>query len=323
MTRLVLVHGRDLDGHDPEEVERDWLGALDAGLAAAGSPLRVGDDDTDFVYYGDTLAHLLEGRDGPAPPVLAEAVGAETAPSSDAVAHALADWPAGAQRFALEVARDVLAGAGVEPPPAPETTARSQGLLDPLFEALAAAVALLDRIPGVSAGVLLLIARDVWGYLHEDDVRAVVDEGVVEALPDAPSVVVAHSLGSIITWSALTGRYAAGRGREVPLLVTMGCPLPVRAVREALQADGPLVFPPGVRRWVNVRDRLDLVGLRDITPESFPLPAGSPAVENLVVDNRAPGNHAASALLEDGTYTGYLATAPAAAAIAGALGRQA
>lgn len=318
MTRLVLVHGRDLDGQDPGKVERDWLGALNTGLAAARSSLRLADDDADFVYYGDTLAHLLEGREGAPPPVLAEARDGEGAPSSDAVAHDLAEWPAGAQRFALDLARDVLTGAGVEPPQ--EAAAEAEGLLDPLFEALASAVALLDRIPGVSAGVLLLIARDVWTYLYDDEVRTTLDEGIAAALPDEPSVVVAHSLGSIITWSVLADRYA-GRERDVPLLVTMGSPLPVRAVREGLQARGPLVFPPGVRRWVNVRDRLDLVGLRDITPESFPLPAGSPQAENLVVDNRAPGNHAASALLEDGSYTGYLATAPVAEVIAAALGR--
>ncbi|GAA1721427.1 hypothetical protein GCM10009809_16360 [Isoptericola hypogeus] len=325
MTRLVLLHGRDLDGHDPESIEQDWLGALNAGLAASGSTLRLGDDDADYVYYGDTLAHLLEGGDGATPPVVAEVQieGARATPSADAVAHDLAEWPAGAQRFAFEVARDVLAGAGVRPPAPPE--ARAEGVLDPLFEALAAAVALLDRIPGVSAAVVLLIARDVWTYLHDDDVRAAVDEAVAEALPDGPSVVVAHSLGSLIAWSTLTGARAGSAGdggpaREVPLLLTMGCPLPVRAVREALQERGPLVFPPGVRRWVNVRDRLDLVAVHDITPETFPLPAGSPDVVNLVVDNRAPGNHAAVAVLEDGSYTGYLATAPVAAAVEAGLG---
>lgn len=325
MTRLVLIHGRDLDGHLPETIEKHWLTALGAGLEAAGSRLRVEDDDADLVFYGDTLAHLVEDHDATHPPVQVEV---RTVDGAELEWRAVPDLPVDELRFVLDVVREMLAGTGAEPPaepvaapatPVARVAAWADGWVDDwaggLRETLAGVLATLDRLPGLSSAAVLLFARDVWTYLHDDEVRAAVDEGVAKALPrDEPAVVVAHSLGAVVAWSVLTERAADLR---VPLLLTMGAPLPVRAVREALLDQGPLTFPPGVDRWVNARDPRDLLALHDITPETFPMPAGSPPVEALEVVNAAPGSHAAVSLDEAGVPTGYLATPE----VAGAIGR--
>ena len=116
MTRLVLVHGRGLDGHDPDALEEQWLGALRAGLAAAGSSYRPSDADASFVYYGDALEHLVGGGTGAAPPVTVDAQGVDALGTD-----ALPGLPGDELRFVLAVARDVLASAGaaddVSPPP--------------------------------------------------------------------------------------------------------------------------------------------------------------------------------------------------------------
>ncbi|MGF0115056.1 hypothetical protein ACQFYA_01860 [Promicromonospora sp. Marseille-Q5078] len=334
MTRLVLVHGRDLDGHDPDALEEQWLGALRAGLAAAGSSYRPSDGDASFVYYGDALEHLVRGGTGAAPPVTVDALGVDAlgvdALSVDALSvdalgtDVLPGLPGDELRFVLAVARDVLTSAGadddVSPPPAsPEGAAG-----DALVAALVAALAWVDRsMPGVSGAVLLSLARDVYAYLHDDAVRRVLDDGLASALDDGPAVVVAHSLGSVVAYSALSTALSAGlsagttrAGGDVPLLLTLGSPLGIRAVRDAVRSRVPLAFPAGVGRWVNVRDPGDLLALTDLTPETFPLPAGSRPVENLRVDNRAPWNHAAAARLDDGTWAGYLAV-PSVAAVVG------
>jgi hypothetical protein len=321
VTRLVLIHGRDLDGHLPETIEQHWLTALDAGLRAAGSRLKVHDDDADLVFYGDTLAHLISDHDATYPPVTVEV---HTVDGADLGTRAVPDLPAEELRFVLDLVREMLARPGAEHARAtPAVRAQSWadgwigGLADGLREALAGVLARLDQVPGLSTAAVLLFARDVWTYLHDDEARAAVDEGVAAALPtDEPAVVVAHSLGSVVAWSVLAERAAT---LEVPLLLTMGSPLPVRGVREALLARGPLTFPPGVERWVNVRDPRDLLALHDITPETFPMPPGSPLVEALEVENRAPGSHAAVSLDDAGVPTGYLATAEVAGHIARAL----
>jgi len=295
VTRLVLVHGRDLAGHDPDTLEEQWLGAMRTGLAAAGSSFRPTDAGSSFVYYGDTLAALVGGA--VPPPVTVHALGAGSA--------WLAGLPAlgdGELRFVLDVAREVLAGAGHDGAPVV-----AEGVVgDALAEAVVATLGLVDRfVPGVSAAVLLTLTRDVYAYLHDDHVRRTIDDGLAAALAgDEPAVVVAHSLGSVVAYSVLAGRTG---GPAVPLLLTPGSPLGIRAIREALQARAPLTFPARVRRWVSARDPRDLLALRDLTPAAFPLPAGSPAIDILRVDNRAPGYHSAAVRLEDGEWAGYLA----------------
>ncbi|MFC7877214.1 hypothetical protein [Isoptericola sp. NPDC057391] len=315
MTRLVLVHGRDLDGRDPEALEAQWLGALGAGLAAAGSPLRPTDDDAAFVYYGDTLERLVDG--GTPPPVTVHALAADPA----ALPRLVGALPDGELRFLLDVAREILAGARHRPDVVPPVVA--EGVVgDALVEAAVAALALVDRyVPGVSAAVLLTLTRDVYAYLHVDAVRREIDAGLVDALAgatsgDEPVVVVAHSLGSVVAYSVLAGR---GPGPEVPLLLTPGTPLGIRAVRDALASRAPLVFPARVARWVSPRDPRDLLALHDLTPAVFPLPAGSPAIEAPRVTNRAPGFHAAAYPLDDGSWAGYLALPEVAGPVGEAL----
>ncbi|MEU2200377.1 hypothetical protein [Isoptericola sp. NPDC019482] len=319
MTRLVLVHGRDLDGRDREALESQWLGALGAGLAAAGSALRPTDDDASFVYYGDTLERLVDG--GAAPPVTVHALASDPA----ALPRLVGALPDGELRFVLDVVREVLATAGHRPGVAPPAAAESvvaEGVVgDALVEALVGALALVDRyVPGVSAAVLLTLTRDVYAYLHDDAVRRVIDAGLADALTGAtsgePAVVVAHSLGSVVAYSVLAGRAS---GPEVPLLLTPGSPLGIRAVREVLAARAPLVFPAGVGRWVSPRDPRDLLALHDLTPDVFPLPAGSPGIEARRVTNRAPGFHAAAYPLDDGAWAGYLALPEVAGPVGEAL----
>ncbi|MFE5336856.1 hypothetical protein ACFQ8E_13150 [Isoptericola sp. NPDC056573] len=319
MTRLVLVHGRDLDGRDPEALERQWLCALGAGLAAAGSPLRPTDDDASFVYYGDTLERLVDGRTPP--PVTVHALAADPA----ALPWLVGRLPDGELRFLLDVAREVLAGAGHGPGAAPPAVVEG-ALGDALVEAVVAALALVDRVvPGVSAAVLLTLTRDVYAYLHDDAVRRAIDAGLADALADAtagdePAVVIAHSLGSVVAYSVLAARAS---GPEVPLLLTPGSPLGIRAVREALESRAPLVFPAQVGRWVSPRDPRDLLALHDLTPDVFPLPTGrgpgSATIEAPRVTNRAPGFHAAAYRLDDGAWAGYLALPEVAGPVGEAL----
>ena len=301
MTPLVLVHGRDPGGRDGDEVEALWLAALNAGLDAAGSQLRVSDDDASFVYYGDTLAALVREPGGAPPPVTVHAVGVD-APAVDGL-------PEHEAAFVLAVAREVLRGAGTDEP---GIQAQAE-IRDSIQAILATVLALIDRhLPAVGAAVVLLLARDVYAYLHDDEVRSVLDAALEAAIPtDEPAVVVAHSLGSVIAYRVLRD---AEPGRwDVPLFVSLGSPLAIRAIRDVLRAEAPLRVPPVVRRWVDVRDRRDILAVHGLTPEAFPLEPGSPAIEVLEVDNEAPAHHGAAELV-GARPVGYLAV-PAVAGL--------
>jgi len=307
VTRLVLVHGRDNQGLDADALERTWLTVLRAGLAEVGSDARPGDADASFVYYGDALAGLVDG-DGDAPPV---------------TVHALTLLPDDELAFVAAVAEEVLHGAGVDVAALRDAVGRAEGVdLGGAVRAwLGALLSALDRyVPGLSSGVVVLLAHDVWTYLHDPDARRALDDALAAAMPvGEPAVVVAHSFGSVIAYAVLREHANAARW-DVPLLLTLGSPLAIRAIRDVLAAGSPLRVPAPVRRWVAARDPRDALALHGLGPEAFPLDPPSPAVETLVVENHAPGNHSAAVLLDDGTPAGYLAAPAVARAVADALG---
>lgn len=310
MTRLVLVHGRDNQGLDAEQLDRTWTEVLDAGLAAAGSGVVVRDADTAFVYYGDTLAALVGGA-APPPPVTVHAVGAPR----DGDALLSAEEAA----FVAAVAEEVLRAAGATVPARPEGAGPGAvgGDVGAWLNLLLSA---LDRsVPGLSGAVVVLLARDVWAYLHDDTVRTTIDDALAAAIPtDGPAVVVAHSLGSVLAYAVLREHPDAARW-DVPLLLTLGSPLAVRAIRDVLAARAPLRVPAPVRRWVAARDPRDALALHGLGPAAFPLDPPSPGIEELVVANAAPGHHAAAVLLDGGRPAGYLAVPEVARTVADAL----
>ncbi|MHA7618174.1 hypothetical protein ACX12M_06625 [Cellulosimicrobium cellulans] len=314
MTRLVLVHGRDNQGLDAEQLDRTWTEVLDAGLAAAGSGVVVRDADTAFVYYGDTLAALVGGATTP-PPVTVHAVGA--ARDGDAASTAEAAEEAA---FVAAVAEEVLRAAGATVPVRPEG-AGPGGVEGDVGAWLNLLLSALDRsVPGLSGAVVALLARDVWAYLHDDTVRTTIDDALAAAIPaDGPAVVVAHSLGSVVAYAVLREHPDAARW-DVPLLLTLGSPLAVRAIRDVLAARAPLRVPAPVRRWVAARDPRDALALHGLGPAALPLDPASPGIEELVVANAAPGHHAAAVVLDGGRPAGYLAVPEVARTVADALG---
>ncbi|WP_264029246.1 hypothetical protein [Cellulosimicrobium sp. SH8] len=298
MTRLVLVHGRDNQGLDADVLDRTWTVVLDAGLRAAGSSRVLDDADTSFVFYGDALAGLVAG-DAEPPPV---------------TVHALTALPGDELAFVAAVVEEVLRGAGAGVPARPEGAGAGAG------EWLNLLLSALDRyVPGLSSAVVVLLARDVWAYLHDDAVRTTIDDALAAAIPtDGPAVVVAHSLGSVVAYSVLREHPDAARW-DVPLLLTLGSPLAIRAIRDVLAARAPVRVPAPVRRWVAARDRRDALALHGLGADAFPLDPATPAIEDLVVANAAPGHHAAAVLLTDGSPAGYLARPEVAGTVAAAL----
>jgi hypothetical protein len=116
--------------------------------------------------------------------------------------------------------------------------------------------ALVGRFVGTFLG-------EVERYLREPDsaVRLAV-RGRVEQTIEAhqPDVVIAHSLGSVVTYEALLAR----PDLRVDTLVTIGSPLALNGiVYQRLPADGagePRRLP-NVRKWINVADVGDVVAV--------------------------------------------------------------
>lgn len=105
-------------------------------------------------------------------------------------------------------------------------------------------------------------AAEVYSYLTRPErrrrARAVVTDLIEEV---RPAVVLAHSLGSVVTYEAL---HAVRPPLNVELLVTLGSPLGMPGVYEALEPEPTIrhaARPPRLKRWVNIADRGDVVAV--------------------------------------------------------------
>ncbi|MFI6813828.1 hypothetical protein ACIBG7_15510 [Nonomuraea sp. NPDC050328] len=198
-----------------------WDRYLHAALGKAGS--REAAYITEVAYF----AHLLrDGRDDgddetPVPPERMDA---------------------GTQRFFVSWAKEA-------------------GLGEQLTGALSAFTGWLLRRPAAAAFALRFVP-EVATYLTDEARRADCQATVAEVIRrNRPKVVIAHSLGSVVTYETLW----ANPDLDVDLLITLGSPLGMRNVvfEHLLPApiNGRGERPKGVRRWVNIADRHDIAAI--------------------------------------------------------------
>ena len=138
--------------------------------------------------------------------------------------------------------------------------------------------------------------------LSETDLHDRLRARIEAEIRDDTRVLVAHSLGTVLSYSALTQH----DDWPVHTFVTLGSPLAVPLVYNALEpapVDGQGVWPGSVQRWVNVR------ALNDKACETSLADHFGPRVEELVIDN----GHRAHA------PEPYLNSSPTGSAIAAAL----
>jgi hypothetical protein len=112
------------------------------------------------------------------------------------------------------------------------------------------------RVPALGE-LGLGFVRQVDAYLTRPHIREAVDNIVRPCLLGEPAIVVAHSLGTIVSYRLLR---AADKGAQVPLYVTLGSPLGIDVVKQHVKPPA-LRRPAGVRRWVNGTDERDYVAL--------------------------------------------------------------
>ncbi|MGW0660992.1 hypothetical protein [Streptodolium elevatio] len=249
MSRIVAVHGvgNHVRGGRPdavaEAVAADWSAGLAAGLGLAS----LGKADLTCAYYAHHLYRgkpVAQGTDDQALDRLA---------TTDPDAAALAEMWLDAHEL-------------------PEVVAQGR-LTVPLRHAvdmLARRFSLDGRLTRL---FMALVFREVATYLKAPDAparQAARDEvgGVLDR--ERPTVVLAHSLGSVVAYEALHARQDV----EIDLLVTMGSPLALRhGVFERLTpapVNGLGERPPNVRRWVNVADPGDPVAILRPLSRWFP-----------------------------------------------------
>ena len=159
----------------------------------------------------------------------------------------------------------------------------------------------VDRfVPHGSGSSIALFTHDVSQYLKNSAIRDTIDDGVSAAItPGVETMVVAHSLGTVVAYNLLRHQ-ARLRGWTVPLLVTVGSPLAITDIRKTLRGLKPIRCPEGVSRWFNAMDERDVVALYPLDTSCFPLDPTNPAIENKRdVRNKTSNRHGIAGYLDD------------------------
>lgn len=278
--RLVFVHGRSQQGKDPVALKREWLGALEKGLQKNGLSLPA-DVEVLLPFYGDRLDAFATESEVPLTDDLRTKGGEADA---DFLAFEAAMAEAMRQRAGI-TDQQVNDAYGANPKPkGPQN-----------WEWVQAIFRALDKhVPGMSDKVLETFTRDVYLYSTRSAVKTEINGIVAAALSDgAPTVVVGHSLGSVVAYSVLR---EDPRALQVPLYLTVGCPLGVRPIRDQLK---PLKFPKPAKAWYNAYDDRDVVALYPLDQANFPV---TPAVTNYAkVKNHTDNRHGIVGYLDDPT----------------------
>jgi hypothetical protein len=263
--RLVLIHGRSQQGLDPAKLRKAWIEALENELKA--SQLTIPSDlQIEFPYYGDALEEFVKQSKLPR----ASDIRARGDNRQD-------DFLA----FQSEMANELALQSGVTEAEIDAEYGKNPKVRGPLnWEWVQAILRAIDKQGGgMSKSAIEDFTRDVYLYLTSQVVRETIDKIVLKSFDGTPTIVVGHSLGSVVAYNVLKRKQ-----QMVPLLVTVGSPLGIRAVRTPLV---PIGFPKGVTRWFNAYDPRDVVALNPLDSANF---AVDPPIENYSGVNNSTSN---------------------------------
>jgi hypothetical protein len=267
--RLVLVHGINQQSKSEIIVREEMLSSMRETL---GEPDRFEGVDVVAPYYGDVLAQ--QAGTPTISHVVAQGIGEGDDEERDFIT-------AGLQQMALD---NGVTDADIRAEESDPVV--TQGL--PHDRRFIAIMRAIERVSPQHGELALRILKQAFVYLKRPLVTQAVDEVVEPVFAQGPCVVVAHSLGTIVTFKLLRAMK-----QEVPLYVTLGSPLPLISVQSALGR--PRRVPSGVKRWLNGVDPDDFVTLgKGLTAETF-----ADGIENKIDIDNGSDAHAIAQYLRD------------------------
>ncbi|PWW04248.1 hypothetical protein DFR52_101942 [Hoeflea marina] len=280
--KLLYIHGRAQQGRSAEEISREWTSALNQGLR-----LQTYNEvwvKPDVPYYGDHLFALTNNPE-------------ELMRSEDTILRGpMADDYAS---FITEAVMEIVqTRTGLDVSADPDLALRGNlgdnRESDTLEEMLkrgaqnwpwvVATTRLIDqRLPIVSEASIRLFLRDVYIYIADPDVQSQVDQRVEAEITKEPTVVIAHSLGTVIAYNILRRRK-----RNITALFTLGSPLGIRAIANRLKR--PFNRPRVLGAWSNFYDPNDIVSLNPLQSTAF-AKFRTPIVDSPIINSSSNRHH--------------------------------
>ncbi|MEZ5706365.1 MAG: hypothetical protein R3E56_14480 [Burkholderiaceae bacterium] len=208
--RLIFVHGIAQHGKNPDQLKQLWYEVLQDNLQLSGTALPA-DLEIGFPFYGDVLFDLTAQLAQPQPLDVKLKGSERSLVNTDR----------------LELALELASNAGIsrqqieaQLPP----SVREKGLLQ--WEWMHSVLSVLDRSVLIGDITLQKATAEVYAYLNYPAVSEAVDAILSTAfVGNGPCVIVAHSLGTVVTYRVLT---ALAGAVDVRALITLGSPLAER-----------------------------------------------------------------------------------------------
>lgn len=237
MSRVLFVHGVAQQYRGPHSLWSGCAPALADGVSLAGGHLPT--SDIAVAFYGDLFR----------PP------GSRTATLPD---YDIADLD---HPLELALLRAWWQYAAQLEPAVPSPDDRTRTRTPQLAQRALYALSKSRYFAGLADRVLIGSLKQVTAYLTNPAVRHAVQIRVREAIGPHTTVLVGHSLGTVVGYELLCSQ-------PTPLItgfVTLGSPLGIPGLIFDRLAPPPAggrgTWPPGIQRWTNIADHADVVAL--------------------------------------------------------------
>ncbi|MEE1946432.1 hypothetical protein VRU48_15010 [Pedobacter sp. KR3-3] len=279
--RILFIHGRGQQDKEEVILKNEWVSALRESFDKAGL-IMPGELVFDFPYFGNQLIALQQ----------------EYQEKIDSGEYRMRG-PGLPEDPALELEQQLLMelaeNAEIDLSAEPDTNEEDYKSRDVQNSWPVITLArIIDRwiAPGGNYSIRKK-TKDVAAYLAVGFIRNDINHFVRSFISDQPTIIIAHSLGTIIAYDVLSHLHA--EHCDIRGLITLGSPLGVKAVKRQL--------PQGVRRpealhgdWLNIYDTRDIVSLYPLDERHFNI---SPPVKNIVGINATENRHGISQYLND------------------------
>jgi hypothetical protein len=245
--RLVFIHGINNEDNSAAQIEKDWWEAILDGWSSFGLAPKP-KPQVRAAFYGDILAKENDKA--------SQQMGAAGVDASAAAFEFLEEYRKNAGLTLEEYTRLQLETD-------PTFNHVQQGRFRAALVRLAAAIA--AGLPANGKIVAGLFLKQAVTYIDESGVREAIHKKVVEQVfpnDGTPTVVVAHSLGTVVAYNVLADASCGltPGGTPVPFLCTLGSPLAIDMMDAVIPARNKLPNPP-IASWVNGFRKDDFVAL--------------------------------------------------------------
>ncbi len=125
---------------------------------------------------------------------------------------------------------------------------------------------------------------DVATYLVVEEARKEINNFYISALTKQPTIIIAHSLGTVIAYDVL---HSLADKSYVKGLITLGSPLGMNAIKRQLYPSH--AYPRSLKgTWVNIYDPKDIVALNPLDNKNFRV---FPSIKNYEIENVSDNRH--------------------------------